>query len=76
MSKVKNNIEIIGQKKLETIKESNDPVIFVSGHFNNFELMAMQIEKSGLDLAAIYRPLNNNFGRIEQLRQLSGCGIF
>ena len=35
--------------------------MFISGHFNNFELMAMQIEKSGINLAAIYRPLNNTF---------------
>ncbi len=56
-----NNIEIIGQNVLEEIKHSNNPVIFISGHFNNFELMAMYIEKSGIDLAAIYRPLNNIF---------------
>ena len=37
------------------------PVIFISGHFNNFELMAMHIEKSGINLAAVYRPLNNKF---------------
>ena len=61
MSKVKNNIEIIGQKKLDVIRKSNQPVIFVSGHFNNFELMAMHLEKSGINLAAIYRPLNNKF---------------
>jgi KDO2-lipid IV(A) lauroyltransferase len=61
MSKVKNNIEIIGQKKLDMIKENNEPVIFISGHFNNFELMAMHLEKSGINLAAIYRPLNNKF---------------
>ena len=61
MSKVKNNIEIIGQEKLDTIKENNESVIFVSGHFNNFELMAMHLEKSGINLAAIYRPLNNKF---------------
>ena len=36
-------------------------VVFVSGHFNNFELMAMQLENSGLNIAAIYRPLNNVF---------------
>ena len=35
--------------------------MFISGHFNNFELMAMQLEKSGINLAAIYRPLNNTF---------------
>jgi KDO2-lipid IV(A) lauroyltransferase len=61
MTRVKNNLEIIGQKKLDTIRESNEPVIFISGHFNNFELMAMHLEKSGINLAAIYRPLNNKF---------------
>ena len=59
--KFKNNIEIVGQEILDKIKENNEPVIFISGHFNNFELMAMQIEKSGVDLAVIYRPLNNKF---------------
>ena len=54
-------LEVKGQEILEKIKLSKDPVIFVSGHFDNFELMAMYIEKSGVDLAAIYRPLNNGF---------------
>ena len=54
-------LEVKGQEILEKIKLSKDPVIFVSGHFDNFELMAMHIEKSGVDLAAIYRPLNNSF---------------
>ena len=54
-------LEVKGQEILEKIKLSKDPVIFISGHFDNFELMAMHIEKSGLDLAAIYRPLNNVF---------------
>ena len=52
---------ITGQKILDDVKNSNEPVIFVSGHFDNFELMAMHIEKSGINLAAIYRPLNNYF---------------
>ena len=54
-------LEIKGQEILEKIKLSKKPVIFVSGHFDNFELMAMHIERSGIDLAAIYRPLNNYF---------------
>ena len=61
ISKFKNNIEIKGQKILDRIRKNNEPVIFISGHFNNFELMAMQIEKSGISLAAVYRPLNNKF---------------
>jgi Kdo2-lipid IVA lauroyltransferase/acyltransferase len=60
-SKYQDNIEIIGQDILEDIKKRNKPVIFISGHFNNFELMAMHIEKSGINLAALYRPLNNKF---------------
>jgi KDO2-lipid IV(A) lauroyltransferase len=60
-SKIKNIINIEGQEILEKIKEDNKPVIFISGHFNNFELMAMHIEKSGINLAAVYRPLNNIF---------------
>ena len=43
------------------LKKSNKPVIFISGHFSNFELMAMHIEKAGIELSAIYRPLNNIF---------------
>tara|TARA_B100000579_G_scaffold291887_1_gene242451 strand:+ start:3902 stop:4762 length:861 start_codon:yes stop_codon:yes gene_type:complete len=60
-SKFENNLKIIGQDILEEIKKDKKPVIFISGHFNNFELMAMHIEKSGIDLATIYRPLNNKF---------------
>ncbi len=52
-------INIEGQEILEDIKKNNKQVIFVSGHFSNFELMAMQIEKVGIKLATIYRPLNN-----------------
>ena len=54
-------LKIKGQEILEEIKLTKNPVIFVSGHFDNFELMAMHIEKSGVDLATIYRPLNNKF---------------
>ena len=61
LSKLNSLIEIEGQTILETIKKNNNPVVFISGHFDNFELMAMHIEKSGVDLAAIYRPLNNFF---------------
>ncbi len=59
--KLNDYIEIEGKEHLNKVRDSNEQVVFVSGHFNNFELMAMQIEKSGIDLAAIYRPLNNIF---------------
>ena len=59
--KLNDYLEIEGKEHLNKVRDSNEQVVFVSGHFNNFELMAMQIEKSGINLAAIYRPLNNIF---------------
>ena len=59
--KLISNIEVDGQEILEEIKNLNKQVIFISGHFSNFELMAMYLEKAGINLTAIYRPLNNIF---------------
>ena len=74
-NKLKSNIQLEGGEILEQIKNEKTPVIFVSGHFSNFELMAMQIEKSGVNLAAIYRPLNNIFLNVlmERIRKKYIC---
>ena len=74
-SKLEKFFAVEGQEILDEIKNSKEQVIFVSGHFNNFELMAMQLEKSGIDLAAIYRPLNNIFLNVimEKIRKKHIC---
>ena len=68
-------IEINGEKNLENLIKSNKPVIFVSGHFSNFELMSMAITKKQIPLATIYRPLNNLFLNpfMEHLRKKFIC---
>ena len=73
--KLNDYLEIEGKEHLNKVRDSNEQVVFVSGHFNNFELMAMQIEKSGINLAAIYRPLNNIFlnGIMEKIRTKYIC---
>ena len=60
-SKFAKKIIIENPDKLEKIKIQNKPVIFISGHFSNFELMSMELTKMGVKLATIYRPLNNIF---------------
>ncbi len=72
---LKSNINLEGEEILEQIKFEKTPVIFISGHFSNFELMAMQVEKSGVNLAAIYRPLNNIFLNVlmEKIRKKYIC---
>ncbi|WP_440646967.1 lysophospholipid acyltransferase family protein [Candidatus Pelagibacter sp. HIMB1521] len=69
------NIEIDGKEILEEIKEKKLQVVFISGHFSNFELMAMSLEKNNIKLATIYRPLNNIFLNIimEKIRKKYIC---
>ena len=55
------HIEIKGEDNLDIVISKKKPVIFVSGHFANFELMSMEITKKNIRLATIYRPLNNIF---------------
>ena len=73
--KLENFLNIEGLEKLQKIKSNKEPVIFISGHFSNFELMAMVIEREGLRLSAIYRPLNNKFLNLvmENLRKKYIC---
>ena len=63
LDKLKKNgkIKIHGEQNLTDIIKNNKPVIFISGHFANFELMSMTISKKQIPLATIYRPLNNLF---------------
>ena len=73
----KNNshIYIIGEENLKNVIIKKKPVIFVSGHFANFELMSMEITKKNIPLATIYRPLNNFFLNpfMEYLRKKFVC---
>tara|TARA_B100001778_G_scaffold308703_1_gene289681 strand:+ start:511 stop:1371 length:861 start_codon:yes stop_codon:yes gene_type:complete len=73
--KLSSRIEINGSEILDDLKRSNKQAVFVSGHLSNFELMAMSIEKNGIDLSAIYRPLNNIFlnGIMERIRKKYIC---
>ena len=68
-------IDIEGRENLEKIKKMGKPVVFISGHFSNFELMAMIIEREGIELSAVYRPLNNKFLNVimEYIRKKHIC---
>ena len=61
INKLGSNIQVEGKEILDNLKKNNKSAVFISGHFANFELMAMFLEKNGLNLCAVYRPLNNIF---------------
>ena len=69
------HIKIKGEEILNSIKKNNEPVIFISGHFANFELMSQELTKKKINLATIYRPLNNFFLNpfMEHLRKKYIC---
>ena len=73
--KLEKYISIEGLEHLNNLKKTKKRAVFISGHFNNFELMAMQIEKAEIELATIYRPLNNFFlnKTMEQIRTENIC---
>ena len=69
------HISIKGEENLLQLKQKRKPVIFVSGHFANYELMSMEIVRRNISLATIYRPLNNPFLNpfMEYLRKKYVC---
>ena len=73
--KLSQKIQIHGNEIIDEIVKSNKQVVFISGHFSNFELMAMTLERAGIQLSAIYRPLNNIFlnGIMEKIREKYIC---
>ena len=54
-------IGFANKNNFELLKKNNKPVVFFSGHFANFELMAKCLQELGFNIGAIYRPLNNIF---------------
>ena len=53
--KKNSHMQFTNEEILLQISEEKKPVIFISGHFANFELMSMEITKKNIQLATIYR---------------------
>lgn len=54
-------IDIIGAERLEAIRVSGKPVVFVSGHMANIETMAAVLVASGVPVQVTYRAANNPY---------------
>lgn len=68
-------IEIVGRERLEAIKASGKPVIFVSGHFANWEVMMVALFSVGIEAHVAYRPTNNPYVNDRIVRARAGYGI-
>jgi KDO2-lipid IV(A) lauroyltransferase len=71
-------LEIVGRERLVQIRDSGQPVIFVSGHIGNWELMSAALLAQGLDVMVAYRTANNPLvdARIRNARAAYGIRRF
>ncbi len=52
-------VEVVNGQRLEEIAAKQEPVVFVSGHFSNFEVMPATIVNSPVQCQITYRAMNN-----------------
>ncbi|MFI4933899.1 MAG: lysophospholipid acyltransferase family protein [Caulobacterales bacterium] len=57
----KSRIECVNRERLEEIAASGRPVIFVSGHFANWEVMPATCWELGIEYTLAYRAANNPY---------------
>ena len=71
-------IEVVGAERLEAIRDSGRPVVFVGGHFANIETMAATIVGAGVPCQITYRAANNPYvdAQIRAARARYGVKLF
>lgn len=52
-------VEIVGQKYIDQLRDDGIGGIFFSGHFGNWEILALAAGQNGLPLTLVYREANN-----------------
>ena len=71
-------IEVVGLERLRAIRDSGKPVVFVGGHFANFETLAATIVGAGVPCQITYRAANNPYvdAQIRAARARYGVRLF
>lgn len=71
-------LEIEGLERLQAIAAGAGPVVFISGHFSNFELMAAAMVRAGVKVQVTYRAMNNPHvdARVRAVRYRYGVRLF
>ena len=71
-------VEVEGMERLQQIAASGRPVVFVSGHLSNWEVMPATIVQAGVPCQMTYRAANNPYvdARIRASRARYGVKLF
>lgn len=68
-------VEILGIERFSAIREAGRPVVFVSGHLANFEIMSSVILAMGVPCQITYRPANNPYVEAQMRRYRAAYGV-
>ena len=71
-------VEVVNAQRLEEIRASEKPVVFISGHFANWEVMPCAIVNAGITCQMTYRAANNPYvdRLIREARARYGVQLF
>jgi KDO2-lipid IV(A) lauroyltransferase len=71
-------LEVVNEARLGAIAAGDGPVVFISGHFSNFEMMAAAMARSGVKVQVTYRAMNNPYmdERVRRMRFKYGVRLF
>ncbi|HCW48561.1 MAG TPA: lipid A biosynthesis acyltransferase [Brevundimonas sp.] len=71
-------IDLVGMERLHAIRDSGKPVVLISGHLANFEVMAAVIMAAGVPCQVTYRAANTPYvdALIRQSRERYGIKLF
>ena len=60
---------------LERARDESKPVILISGHFGNYDVIRANLISKGFELGALYRPMNNPYFNATYLKSISNIGV-
>ena len=71
-------VEVVNAERLDQIRDNGEPVVFISGHFANWEVMPATIVESGVTCLMTYRAMNNPLidRRVKDGRAAYGVELF
>ena len=71
-------VELVGRDKLDALVATGRPIVFVSGHFANWEVMAAAKTIAGIEGVLAYRGANNPYidAKMRESRRRYGVKLF
>ncbi len=63
-----------GYKKLKSANDSNRPIILVSGHYGNYDVVRAKLRYENIQVGALYKPMQNSYFNKLYLEKISKIG--